>query len=199
MGRAAEGSGDLGFPGGGANRWRAGPRAGRCAGCAHLPVSLPPALQPPARAMGRLVLLLLLAFLMPGLPIPVPPALKALSNLHLSTSSTSLPSVVMNYSIRYFEQKVRLGKGLGRDWGFAGSRPADGTPARHRSPPGISGPVPMTCPICGSRFLEGGPPSPVLFKISPPGTSNLLSVLAPYSSVIDSDRHFESFCSLRML
>ncbi|XP_054580661.1 lysosomal Pro-X carboxypeptidase isoform X2 [Eptesicus fuscus] len=56
--------------------------------------------------MGRLVLLLLLAFLMPGLAIPVPPALKALSNLHLSTSFTSRPSVVTKYSIHYFEQKI---------------------------------------------------------------------------------------------
>ncbi|XP_006098535.1 lysosomal Pro-X carboxypeptidase isoform X1 [Myotis lucifugus] len=56
--------------------------------------------------MGRLVLLLLLAFLMPGLAIPVPPALKALSNLHLSTSFTSRPSVVMKYSIHYIEQKI---------------------------------------------------------------------------------------------
>lgn len=62
--------------------------------------------------MGRLVLLLLLAFLMPGLAIPVPPALKALTNLHLSTSFTSRPSVVTKYSIHYFEQKVRLGQGL---------------------------------------------------------------------------------------
>ncbi|KAF6105675.1 prolylcarboxypeptidase [Phyllostomus discolor] len=57
--------------------------------------------------MGCPVLLfLLLAFLMPGVAIPVPPALRALSNLHLSTSFTSHPAAVGNYSIHYFEQKV---------------------------------------------------------------------------------------------
>ncbi|KAM7086658.1 lysosomal Pro-X carboxypeptidase isoform 1-T3 [Molossus nigricans] len=60
--------------------------------------------------MGLLVLLLLLlAFLMPGVAIPVPPALKALSNLHLSTKFTSRPSAVTKYSkysIHYLKQKV---------------------------------------------------------------------------------------------
>lgn len=101
----------LGFPGGGADWWRAELRAGLRSGYAHQLVHLPPALQPPARAMGCLVRLLLLAFLMPGLAIPVPPRPKALSNLHLSTSFTSRPSIVMKYSIQYIEQKVRLGKG----------------------------------------------------------------------------------------
>ncbi|XP_058401496.1 lysosomal Pro-X carboxypeptidase [Diceros bicornis minor] len=57
--------------------------------------------------MGRrAVLLLLLAFLTPGAAGPVPPALKALSNLHLSTSFTSRPAVAMKYSIHYIQQKV---------------------------------------------------------------------------------------------
>ncbi|KAF5927066.1 hypothetical protein HPG69_018332 [Diceros bicornis minor] len=57
--------------------------------------------------MGRrAVLLLLLAFLTPGTAGPVPPALKALSNLHLSTSFTSRPAVAMKYSIHYIQQKV---------------------------------------------------------------------------------------------
>ncbi|XP_036283791.1 lysosomal Pro-X carboxypeptidase [Pipistrellus kuhlii] len=56
--------------------------------------------------MGRLVQLLLLAFLMPGLAILLPPRLKALSNLHLSTSFTSRSSIVMKYSIHYMEQKI---------------------------------------------------------------------------------------------
>uniref|UniRef100_A0A9L0JVN4 Prolylcarboxypeptidase n=1 Tax=Equus asinus TaxID=9793 RepID=A0A9L0JVN4_EQUAS len=54
----------------------------------------------------RALLLLLLAFLTPGAPIPVPPALKALSNLHLSTRLTSRPAIDIKYSIHYIQQKV---------------------------------------------------------------------------------------------
>ncbi|XP_066225673.1 lysosomal Pro-X carboxypeptidase-like [Saccopteryx leptura] len=57
--------------------------------------------------MGRCVLLfLLLGFLMSGVAIPLPPALRALSNVRLSTSFTSLPSGDMEHSIRYVQQKV---------------------------------------------------------------------------------------------
>lgn len=59
--------------------------------------------------MGRrslLLLLLLLAFLTPGAATPVPPALRALSSLHLSTSFRSRPAVAMKYSIHYIQQKV---------------------------------------------------------------------------------------------
>lgn len=48
LGRVADGPGDLGFPGGGADWWRAELRAGLRSGYAHLLVYLPPALQPPA-------------------------------------------------------------------------------------------------------------------------------------------------------
>lgn len=147
--------------------------------------------------MGRLVLLLLLAFLMPGLAIPVPPALKALSNLHLSTSFTSHPSVVMKYSIHYIEQKVRLGKGLGKAWGLAVSRPTDGAPGTGAR---SAFQAPNACDLSHLwiTFSRGWPQTQFCLKIPPPGTKKLLSVLAPYASVIDQDGHFES-CSLRML
>lgn len=107
--RGAEVQGDFRFPAGGACWRRAELRAGCGSGCAHLPV-FSSALQPLAWAMGcPVLLLLLLAFLMPGIAIPVPPSLRALSNLHLSTSLTSHPVVVGKYSIHYFEQQVRQG------------------------------------------------------------------------------------------
>lgn len=57
--------------------------------------------------MGRRALLLLfLAFLTPGATIPVPPALRALSSLHLTTTSTSRRTVAVEYSVHYIQQKV---------------------------------------------------------------------------------------------
>ncbi|KAJ8798351.1 hypothetical protein J1605_001476 [Eschrichtius robustus] len=87
--------------------------------------------------MGRRsLLLLLLAFLTPGAATPVPPALRALSSLHLSTSFRSRPAVAMKYSIHYIQQKVR-GKGFGMAERVA--RTGFVVP-RHRSSPEISDP-----------------------------------------------------------
>lgn len=55
--------------------------------------------------MGRLSLLFL-AFLTPGAAIPVPPALRAFSKLHLSTSFTSHSAIAMKFTTHYIEQKV---------------------------------------------------------------------------------------------
>lgn len=64
--------------------------------------------------MGRpAVLLLLLALLTPGVAIPVPPAVKALSSLRWSTSFTSRHFTGAKYSVHYILQKVRRG-GAGR-------------------------------------------------------------------------------------
>uniref|UniRef100_A0ABI7ZI95 Prolylcarboxypeptidase n=1 Tax=Felis catus TaxID=9685 RepID=A0ABI7ZI95_FELCA len=58
-------------------------------------------------AMGRhTVLLLLLAFLTLREVIPVPLALRALSNLHRSASFTSRPAVPTKYTVHYLQQKV---------------------------------------------------------------------------------------------
>ncbi|XP_045339785.1 lysosomal Pro-X carboxypeptidase isoform X1 [Leopardus geoffroyi] len=58
-------------------------------------------------AMGRhTVLLLLLAFLTLREVIPVPLALRALNNLHRSTSFTSRPAVPTKYTVHYLQQKV---------------------------------------------------------------------------------------------
>ncbi|XP_015100166.1 lysosomal Pro-X carboxypeptidase isoform X1 [Vicugna pacos] len=57
--------------------------------------------------MGRRsLLLLLLVFLTHGAATPVPPALRALSNLHMSTSFKYRPTVALEYSIHYIQQKV---------------------------------------------------------------------------------------------
>uniref|UniRef100_A0A8C5P4P8 Lysosomal Pro-X carboxypeptidase n=1 Tax=Jaculus jaculus TaxID=51337 RepID=A0A8C5P4P8_JACJA len=57
--------------------------------------------------MGRPALWLLLQFLLiPGAAAGIRPALRALGNLHLSSSSTSRPAVANNYLVRYIQQKV---------------------------------------------------------------------------------------------
>ncbi|XP_077632324.1 lysosomal Pro-X carboxypeptidase isoform X1 [Crocuta crocuta] len=54
----------------------------------------------------RTVLLLLLAFLTARAAIPVPLALRALSNLHRSASFTARPAVPVKYTVHYLQQKV---------------------------------------------------------------------------------------------
>ncbi|VCX05394.1 unnamed protein product, partial [Gulo gulo] len=57
--------------------------------------------------MGRpTVLLLLLAILTPAAAFRVPPAMKALSSLRWSASSTFRRTVAKNYSVHYIQQKV---------------------------------------------------------------------------------------------
>ncbi|XP_037696975.1 lysosomal Pro-X carboxypeptidase [Choloepus didactylus] len=59
--------------------------------------------------MGRCslqLLLLLLPLQASGASIPRSPALRAFGSLHLSSSPTSRPAVALNYSIRYFPQKI---------------------------------------------------------------------------------------------
>lgn len=132
LGGAVEGRDDFGFPLGGACL-RRGPAVTACfSGSAS-----PPAVQPRARAMGRLSLLFL-AFLTPGAAIPVPPALRAFSKLHLSTSFTSHSAIAMKFTTHYIEQKVRPGVLRGA-LGFHSPPPNQRDP-RHRSPPGISHP-----------------------------------------------------------
>lgn len=60
------------------------------------------------------LLFLLVGFLAPGAAIIPRPALRTLGSLHLPANPTSRPAIANNYSVLYFEQKVRTGEGGGR-------------------------------------------------------------------------------------
>lgn len=154
LGQGRCGLGDLGLGGAveGRDDWVSPGRslfeAGSRCDCLLQRVCLPTAVQPRARAMGRLSLLFL-AFLTPGAAIPVPPALRAFSKLHLSTSFTSHSAIAMKFTTHYIEQKVRPGVLRGA-LGFHGPPPPNQRDPRHRSPPGIS----LPCCIRLVRSLD---------------------------------------------